>query len=444
MSFTPDEQIFDLKVEMNSIDIEKVILNPDELEGCKICYSKIYARGIKTYFCEANGHEFCESCYLKNPNRLTCAICREYGMINLPKRQFKEIMELYQSKTHVCCPLNEKSILDEEERLTVSFLYQGEITSVPIQVLETDKHCSWEGSLQELEEHLESCTSLPVPCPYCYKEKLSSPIGEEHEIFHRREVLYDHLKKCEFRPVTCSLCSEDVPFSKLDCHTTKCPMRIIACIFECGAKFPLSGYDHHVLNECPNYSVACPWREKLGCSFFGKRRDMEKHLRDTELHLSLPVLTSCLECDQTFSLDDLQDHVKYCGLKKCSNHANGCCFKDFFDLKIRRHEQRNCVFQRVMCKNEGCNRSIMKKDMIYHHETCQNDVKRASILLKRYREENEVLKSKATKYKRILDEYRTHYDEGEEYEDEEEDTSETLGSDTETVSVVSITTHLSV
>lgn len=443
MSITPNETFFDFKVDKNSFNAEGILLNPDEVEGCKICYAKVYARGIETYFCEEYGHEFCESCYLKNPNRLTCAICRKNGMIELPKRQFEKLLELNQSKTRVCCPLNAKSRLGEEERLTVSFLYQGEITSVPIQVLETDKGCSWEGSLIELEKHLESCTSLPVPCPHCYKEKCSSPIGEQHEIFHRREILNDHLKECEFRPTSCSLCSEDVPFSKLGCHTMKCPMRIISCTFQCGTKFPLSEYDHHVLNECPNYSIPCPWRKRVGCSFVCKRRDMEKHSGDIELHLSLPVLTSCLECDQTFSLDDLQDHVKYCGLKKCSNHANGCCFEDFVDWKIREHEQRNCWFQRVMCENEGCNMRIMKKDMENHHERCQNNVKRLNDSLKRSLDKNKVLESKATKYKRIIDGYRTHYNEEEEYEEEEEDPSETLGSDTETVSVVSITTQLS-
>jgi hypothetical protein len=423
---------FDFEINLNNIDIEEILLNSNEVKGCSICRVKVYAKCIKTFICSANGHEFCENCYHSNPNRKICAICRENGMIELPKRQLKELFDLHQNKAYVCCPVNKKSVSDGEA-LVVSILQRGEITSFSVNVSEKDKQCSWEGNFKDLEKHLESCQHLLVPCPYCYKEEYSLSNNKQFSLFHKKEELDNHLKLCEFRPVSCHLCDTFFPFSRIGEHTMRCPNRVMGCIFDCGEKLPLCEHDKHCFENCPNYSVTCPWKSKLGCSFSCKRRDMKSHLRDTEIHLCLPVLTSCLECHQTFSLDDLQEHTRYCGLRKCSNSASGCCFEDFFDWSIRQHERKSCLFQSVQCENEGCATRVMKKDLENHHEKCINDLERIKRVLKRCRDEHEVLEKKATKYRRILNESATFFDDDEE-EEEEEDTSETLGSDTETVS----------
>jgi hypothetical protein len=408
---------------LSSVNVKNIVQNLDDLKECPICYVKVYLDKVNTYVCSENGHECCQTCYSKNPEKSKCPTCRQHGMIKLPQRQLQELSDSERSKTQVCCPVSLQSSVEEYKTSTIYFHHENEVAVLPVRVENQYKCCSWKGKLEDLDSHLQSCQHLLVACPYCQRE------DQLVNIFHMNKEFDKHLKQCSSRPVSCTLCSTIIPYSKKDFHQEKCPMRVIDCVFGCGTSLPLNSLDNHLLNECLDFPIKCPWKNKLGCTVTCVRRDMEAHLKEIDLHLCLSALTSCLECNETFSVEVIQEHSRCCGRKKCSN--DGCDFQDFDHGKIYFHKRTSCMFERFECVNEGCNLSIMRKDSENHHSTCLRDPERLFSLLKRSRDEHEITKSQANKYRRMI--YETDYtryedDEEEEEDYEEDDSSETIGS----------------
>ncbi|KAI6653506.1 TNF receptor-associated factor 4 [Oopsacas minuta] len=133
-----------------------------------------------------------------------------------------------------------------------------------------EQKCGWNGSLDDLHEHLNSeCSHLPVECPYGCNQCVA-----------RSEYHLHTQYECNMRPTKCTYCNRVLASSVLNEHYTKCLEVPVSCPNCCSdAEIPQSQLIGHLDNECPLSHVSCPYG-KYGCvADKMPRRDIQEHER---------------------------------------------------------------------------------------------------------------------------------------------------------------------
>ncbi len=141
------------------------------------------------------------------------------------------------------------------------------------------RSCTWEGPADTLEEHMATCDFALVPCS-------NSECSDQIE----RKDLRLHLEKvCIYREHECAFCAEKGTYSYiiLD-HYSKCPKIPVLCPKQCYQTMNRCDIQKHVDMECRNASIPCKY-EKIGCNVKVKRKHLEIHEHDDQLHLRMAV-----------------------------------------------------------------------------------------------------------------------------------------------------------
>ena len=224
-------------------DYEFVDTNlPDEYQ-CPIC--TLVPRDVHQASC--CGKMFCKSCLdelKRTSTNYTCPNCREDFTNN---HFFKDVnMNRKIRNLHIYC-INRK--------------------------------CLWEGSLQDLDNHLSTCQFQTIEC--------SNGCGTQVD----RCNLENHLEKCPKRTVTCVYCHKQDEYQIIngDHYQKECPGYPLPC--------PNNGYEEQIKRRlmtehrdtCPKEEVECHY-SKVGCHKKMKREDLPQHNKDKmEEHLGSAV-----------------------------------------------------------------------------------------------------------------------------------------------------------
>lgn len=145
--------------------------------------------------------------------------------------------------------------------------------------------CGWTGTLEQLDNHLKTCTFVRIRCPL---EGCSCRIVKEE--------LAAHQEVCEYRKIACPACHKQVTARAMQRHSASfCPEREVECEYckekmtasALGTAFRMSGIvsmDHDAylsawtghLAECPHAEVRCEFWS-IGCKEKVKRSELAAH-----------------------------------------------------------------------------------------------------------------------------------------------------------------------
>ncbi|XP_064399361.1 TNF receptor-associated factor 2-like isoform X3 [Halichondria panicea] len=223
--------------------------------------------------------------------------------------------------------------------------------------------CEWKGELRSLKDHIRKvCENTSVPCPnYCNGGKTT---------LVRRNLDYHLADRCPNRLHTCTKCQKNIVFKNANNHKMVCPKRQYTCphcrkagVYDerttthlkvcpkveincrkCLLKIFRCDESDHLL-VCPNEPVQCTYY-RIGCEEKPLRKNLAKHVANTQLHLSLATeevlklkniillksaLTFRMKHFDRYKFDDKENYsppflTSASGYKMCIRvDANGSC-----------------------------------------------------------------------------------------------------------------------
>ena len=365
-------------------DYEFVDTNlPDEFQ-CLIC--RLVPRDVHQANC--CGKMFCKSCldeWKTKSNKYVCPNCRE--------------------------KLTNKCFKDSNMNRKIRHLY--------IYCTNKDKKCDWEGSLQDIDNHLSQivecsngcgqqltqcnlnvhlttqCPKRMFPCSYCqhrdeYQHIISIHLtqcpdyplpcpnnGCEENI--KRRLMTQHRDECPHEIVTCSNgCGFKRKRYQLPTHLLDCPKRIVSCP-HCQHRGEHRSITGVHLTQCPGYPLPCP---NNGCEENIKRRLMTQH-RDECPH----EMVMCSNgCGIGLKRHELHIHL----LNKCQKRIVSCvyCHKEDEYQIINGGHCDICPDYPLLCPKHGCEEIIKRHLMTQHRAVCLHEMMTCSngcgFELKRY------------------------------------------------------------
>ena len=215
---------------------------------CKTC------DGLMKDACISNsGESYCSACE-RNPNSKTKQI---------PNLAVREMINLLKCS----CPLSERG-------------------------------CKWLGSLEDCENHLDTCGYVYETCEL------------ECGVVLRRDELRIHEKeKCLNRIVKCEHCMKDFKSCELNEHLEKCPKLRVPCEL-CSVETRRDAMTKHLSDDCKEKEIECPF-VKYKCLTRIKRKDIDKHLEENETkHLGLKLTAmEDLITKQSEKIDKQSDQI---------------------------------------------------------------------------------------------------------------------------------------
>ena len=152
--------------------------------------------------------------------------------------------------------------------------------------------CQWQGNLGDIDNHTAAdcdCDQLVV----CYNDGCLAKIERRHLVEH----MYH---ECPQRVYNCPFCDEeDTYLSVTTTHFTVCDNFLLPCPARCGERqLVRKDMAKHLSTDCPNELVPCTYAI-AGCQQIVKRKDLQKHLQDKDLHLDT-VVSSYLSLSHHF------------------------------------------------------------------------------------------------------------------------------------------------
>jgi hypothetical protein len=130
-------------------------------------------------------------------------------------------------------------------------------------------HCTWEGKLEDAENHFRECGFAGVKCSF-------AGCGE---VVIRRD-LAEHEATCQHRAERCGMCEKLTKATELAQHQLVCLKRQVDCDNHgCDARVAFDMLAHHKANDCGHEEVGCSFAD-MGCTARILRKDIEAHERD--------------------------------------------------------------------------------------------------------------------------------------------------------------------
>ena len=157
---------------------------------------------------------------------------------------------------------------------------EHEIMTLQVNCSNTDSGCQWEGTVNDIEAHLDSCPYQLIPC--------TNECGEDV----RRSELGEHLtENCQNCRVKCRYCQKEGLRGLVmsDRHLNKCRDYPLKCSNEeCEEVIPRRLLALH--NEtCPKAIITCEYNT-VGCNKIMKREEKEEHNKESvQEHLQMAV-----------------------------------------------------------------------------------------------------------------------------------------------------------
>ena len=218
-----------------------------------------------------------------------------------------------------------------------------------------ERGCKWLGTLEDCENHLDTCGYVYETCKLNCGEVL------------RREELKGHEKEnCLERQVKCDHCDENFISRELDGHLEKCPKTKVVCILVgCGTKITREDMELHLEYYCGMVQETC----KLGCGVELTRNELRIHEKE-----NCPQrFVKCDHCNENFKSRELDEHLQKCPKMKVSCDLLGC------DTKITREEmelhlKHDCGMVKETCKL-GCGMELTRIELVIHEkDNCINRI----------------------------------------------------------------------
>ena len=160
---------------------------------------------------------------------------------------------------------------------------------------------------------IETAIEDNKPCPSCQETDISFILHKKYQPKILALKIYCSLKDrgCEW---TGQLQHLD---AHLDLTTGDCVYVDVDCPSKCNQKVQKCNVDAHLANHCPNRDYTCPH-----CSFKATFRKVSEHFEVCRYY----TLVCPNRCGASFERDDLEDHMKMCGLQKvqCEFSYAGC------------------------------------------------------------------------------------------------------------------------
>ena len=253
------------------------------------------------------------ACQIGEEQMLVCELCAEQGDKPLPTvKPRKKILEL-----RVKCPL------------------QG-------------RGCKWNGTIAEVETHLNVCTELIVNCT------------NKCNVIMKRSDLMNHCKsECRNRDINCKHCNVKMKFKMLKDHYKNCIDFPLLCPNECMRTITRKEVELHVNDECPNTLLNC----ENECGLKLKRSEMQNHYKNECQNRKI----HCIQCSVIILYKDIDTHNGTCPEFPllCPNE----CLKDLIRKEIESHIENDCPNTMIECpyKKMGCE-TVMKRCEIEEHE----------------------------------------------------------------------------
>ena len=158
-----------------------------------------------------------------------------------------------------------------------------------------ERGCKWDGTVETIGAHVETCGLSYVVCTKKCKVK-----GEQVKVL--RKDLEVHLKEhCPNREYKCEYCGKKSTFKDIkENHQEACRNRMVCCP-ACSCYLQSEDLQKHIEKTCAYTFVPCKYKERLGCRERLKRKDMKLHEESAagaHLQLALKKL-EVLERDKT-------------------------------------------------------------------------------------------------------------------------------------------------
>ena len=163
-----------------------------------------------------------------------------------------------------------------------------------------EEGCTWRGELRELEKHRSECKFVTVPCELSCRANVM-----------RRDMRKHVEKICPRRRVPCQYCKESFQACGIKTHFSSCPQFPIPCPLDCQETIARCEIERHVAADgtCPNTKIKCSYAG-IGCTFDGKRNDMDRHKKE-ELHHHLDLSLTKIN-EMTSEIEDLKKKKACC------------------------------------------------------------------------------------------------------------------------------------
>ena len=151
-----------------------------------------------------------------------------------------------------------------------------------------ERGCQWSGTLEDCENHLDTCGYVYETCKLNCGEVL------------RREELERHEKENCSSQVKCDHCDENFIFRELNGHLEKCPRMKVSCDL-CGTKITREEMEQHLKHDCGMVQETC----KLGCGVELTRGENSNHLKECPL-----LKVTCYRCSVEKYRKDMTQHLR--------------------------------------------------------------------------------------------------------------------------------------
>ena len=337
MPLTLSYRFYSFLVRVNMEPKCNFLVDPDVSLKCCICLE--VARDPKQE--EGCGKLFC-TCCIKEWNEESCPTCRTDNAKYFSDKRSEEI-QFWLVAVCMHIPIN----IVVAVFLLFSFAGKREIQALKVQCSNVENGCSWEGTLETLEKHIENCEFEYVVCPNsCCAEESEEENDDAH--FLRKDLNEHLLKKCPERQYKCLDCGTEDAYSVITGpHEDTCEKKIIVCPTEnCGLILERGQVSLHLDETCRFKEVCCKY-EDVGCEVKLMRKDIVPHEEDIKFHFPIAMgkiselneivsiksqleksAFSCPECRVTFKLVNYSSKVSRrfqfkpfytssCGYKMC-------------------------------------------------------------------------------------------------------------------------------
>ena len=225
----------------------------------------------------------------------------EYEFVNTPKEFLEELkcpicLELVSDPVQTSCGhlfcgeciegINQCP-LDRKHFFTTPTLddINQKVRNLKVQCPDQERGCQWQGCLGEAEKHID--TSCNYQFVMCYNEGCGVEIERRNLVDHMYYV-------CPQRVYNCPFCNEEDTYLEVTTtHFTICDEIPLPCPAGCGKRgLVRRDMAHHLSVDCPDELVPCTFAI-AGCQQIVKRKDLQQHLQDKDLHLGT-VMSSYL------------------------------------------------------------------------------------------------------------------------------------------------------
>ena len=179
------------------------------------------------------------------------------------------------------------------------------------------------------KECINNLSQSKEPCPNCQETDLSPRLQPKY----KAEILALRIH-CSLKDRGCEWTGQ---LQHLDAHldltSGDCVYVDVDCPSKCDQKVQKCNVDTHLANHCPNRDYTCPH-----CSFKATFHEVSEHFEVCQYY----PLVCPNRCGASFERDDLEDHIKMCGLQKVTcEFSYAGCEAEFTRDQEKEHMERN-------------------------------------------------------------------------------------------------------